>query len=142
MVIRTSLPLLLMLLGFGAAACTEASALSPSEQIAIRGTEWSLVELNGTAVSAPGRRPTLVLADSGGRASGFAGCNQFSATYDLTNDTIKITGVAMTYMFCVDAMELERNYLAALESARAYRLTGTRLELLAGEKVVARFEKR
>ena len=120
------------------------SAQPAPAQIALRGTEWSLVEIGGKALTLPKdrRAPTLQLAANGGRASGFAGCNQWSASYTSTADDLRLTGMIMTRMFCNDAMDLEKQYAAALEAARNYRIKDTRLELLADGKVVAAFEKR
>ena len=117
---------------------------APSAQTPLRGTEWSLLEINDKAVPASGsRRPTLLLAAEGGRASGFAGCNQFSAAYTATSDTLQVTSIAMTRMFCAETMELESRYVGALETTRKYRLNNNRLELLNDRDVIlALLEKR
>lgn len=120
------------------------AAQAPSAQSTLRGTQWSLVELAGKAVATPQgeRAPTLLLAADGSRANGFAGCNQWSASYTATDDTLRLTGMIMTRMFCTGRMDLERDYAAALEAARSYRINDARLELVADGKVVAAFEKR
>jgi heat shock protein HslJ len=123
------------------AACTTNSLLSPSAQTTVRGTEWSLVELNGAAVAATGRKPTLLLG-SNDRASGFGGCNQFSGSYSLTSDRLEFSAMAMTRMFCAEAAGLEQDYVSALQSTHAYRVSGGRLELLSDQRVVAVLEKR
>jgi putative lipoprotein len=119
------------------------SAQAQAAQAALRGTQWSLVEIEGKVLSLPeGRRaPTLQLTD-GGRASGFAGCNQWSASYTSTGDDLRLSAMIMTRMFCNDAMDLEKQYSTALEAARSYRIKDGRLELLADGKTVAAFEKR
>jgi heat shock protein HslJ len=132
---------LLMVAGaLAAAACTNDNLLSPSALSTVRGTEWSLVTLNGTAVATTGRKPTLLLGNDN-RASGFAGCNQFSGAYSLGSDSLKFSNMAMTRMFCADTADLEQGYVAALESIRAYRVSETTLELLDDQRVVAVFEK-
>jgi heat shock protein HslJ len=120
------------------------SAQTPSAHTPLRGTQWSLVELDGKAVVTPQgeRAPTLLLAADGSRANGFAGCNQWSASYTATDDTLRMTAMIMTRMFCTGRMDLEKDYAAALEAARRYRVTNSRLELLVDSKVVAAFEKR
>jgi heat shock protein HslJ len=120
------------------------AAQTPSAQTPLRGTQWSLVALGGTAVTTPAdqKAPSLVLTAMGSHAGGFAGCNQWSASYTATDDTLRVTGMIMTRMFCTGRMDLERDYVAALETARNYRITNTRLELLVDSKVVAAFEKR
>ena len=123
------------------ASCSANNPLSPSAQAAVRGTEWSLVALNGAAVAPTGRKPTLLLADND-RASGFAGCNQFSGSYALASESLRFSAMAMTRMYCADTADLEQRYVSALEATRAYRVTGARLELLDNQSVIAAFEKR
>ena len=121
----------------------ESQPTSPSAAPPLVGTIWSLVELNGKAIGETGHRsPNLLLAAAGGRASGFAACNQFSASYTLTGDSVRLSGIALTRRFCETTMDLEKQYIAALESAGTYRFAETRLELIADGKVVAAFEKR
>jgi heat shock protein HslJ len=84
-----------------------------------------------------------VLFGDDSRATGFAGCNHFTATYSLGSSNLRLSAIAMTRMYCVETMELEGRYVSALESTRTYRVTGSRLELLNDRDiVVALFEKR
>ena len=114
---------------------------SPSAQVPVRGTEWTLVSINGTAIAATGRMPTLLLEEDN-RASGFAGCNRFSATYSLSSDSLRLSSIAMTRMFCAQADELEQQYVSVLEATRLYRLSGAQLELATTGGLTALFEKR
>lgn len=131
----------------GQSACSGADATlpaSPSERIGVVGTQWSLVQLNGqpAGVGTGGLAPTLILAADESRAGGFTGCNRFTATYELGPDRLRFGAMATTRMFCAEAMDLERRYVAALEATRAYRLSGPRLELIADQGVTAGFERR
>jgi heat shock protein HslJ len=67
-----------------------------------------------------------------GALSAFAGCNDYNATYALTDDGgISITGVSTTLKACEEpAMTLESQYLAALDKAAKYEMSGDRLTLL------------
>ena len=70
------------------------------------------------------RAPTLRL--EGGRASGSAGCNSFSATYELRQDErIEFGPITATEMACEPAvMEQERSFLSILRAARSYSRYG------------------
>ena len=136
-----SIALFLLIAAAHAACTTSDNLLSPSAQTTVRGIEWSLVELNGTAVATAGRAPTLRLADSN-QASGFAGCNQFSGSYSLASESLKFSALAMTRMFCAETADLEQGYVSALQATGSYRVSGTRLELLSDPRIVAVFEKR
>ena len=74
-----------------------------------------------------------ITADFGadGSLSGFSGCNTYNATYALSGDDgISITAIAGTQKACEDeAMTLEGQYLAALEQAATWTLSGDTLTL-------------
>jgi putative lipoprotein len=107
---------------------------------ALRKGSWALVELNGrpAGTGAGGEAATLQIAAD--RASGFAGCNRFSSTYETSGAALRFTAPVSTRMACATGMELEMAYLNAIAATRSYRTTGSALELL-GDRgtVLARF---
>jgi hypothetical protein len=63
---------------------------------------------------------------------GSAGCNAYTASYTLNGNTIDIGPAASTRMLCSappGRMDQEAAYLAALQTARVYRIEGNRLIL-------------
>ncbi len=75
---------------------------------------------------------TAVFGDDG-NLSGAAGCNQYNAPYTTEGNRITIGPAATTRMFCGEPegiMEQEAAYLAALETAATYTISGDELELL------------
>ena len=59
-----------------------------------------------------------------GQLTGSAGCNNYTATYEIDGDQIKIGPAATTRMACGEpegVMEQEAAYLAALEMASSYQ---------------------
>ena len=106
----------------------------------LESTEWSLLELAGKTAIGAGQRPlTLKLDPAAKRAAGFAGCNQYSGSYELSGDSLKFGPMIMTKMACSEAMDTELAYAAALGEVTGWRITGGNLELLAGETVVAKY---
>jgi heat shock protein HslJ len=86
------------------------------------GKEWTAQEVNDVAVTGS-RAPTLRL--DGGRASGSAGCNSFSASYKLSEERLEFGPIAATKMACeADVMEQERRFLSILQAARSYSRYG------------------
>jgi hypothetical protein len=79
----------------------------------------------------------------GGRLSGTGGCNRYFAGYTLRGEAIEIDPPASSMMACPEppgVMEQESAYLAALPTARTYRVEGDRLLLeTAGGARVASF---
>lgn len=67
-----------------------------------------------------------------GQLTGSAGCNNYSAAYEIDGDTISVGPLATTRMMCAEPegiMEQEAAYLAALERAATHQIQGDRLEL-------------
>jgi putative lipoprotein len=108
------------------------------------GTEWSLVELDGKpAPLGAGDKPaTLSLTTSDNRASGFSGCNRWAGSYERTGDQLRFGQMLSTKMACVSGMELEQQFLSALERVRSYAITPTGLELKSDSVVLARLVRR
>lgn len=96
--------------------------------------EWQATGINnghGGVVSGPTTsRATATFSD--GQVTGNAGCNRFTASFELDDDQITIGPAGTTRMLCPEpagVMEQEQQYLEALSRTRSYRLTPDRLEL-------------
>jgi len=75
-----------------------------------------------------------------GKLSGFAGCNNFTAGYEVTGKNIKIGPAASTRKMCADpegVMDQEMQYLQALETAAIYNRDGEKLELRTADGALA-----
>jgi heat shock protein HslJ len=67
-----------------------------------------------------------------GKASGNAGCNTYSGDYRADGKALKVGPLAGTRMFCdkpAGVMDQEKQYLAALQSAATYEITGRTLTI-------------
>lgn len=107
------------------------------------GVEWKLSELGGSpAGTGANDMPATLLFDAvSGRASGYAGCNQFSGSYTLSSNSITFGPLAMTRMACAKGDDLERRYTMALEQTTELKVTSTGLQLRKGSTLLARFTK-
>jgi heat shock protein HslJ len=67
----------------------------------------------------------------GGRLSGFAGCNNYSARLRIAGDQIEVSQPVSTRKACPGGvgMELEREYLERIAQATGFAVTEDRLEL-------------
>jgi heat shock protein HslJ len=109
---------------------------------ALTGTFWTLTRLGEDAVivAEPERRPNLTLA-ADGRLAGYDGCNRMAGSYQVAGQSIAFGQLASTKMACVDGMELEAAFAAALDQTRSYRILGQHLELLGSNgDLLARLE--
>lgn len=111
--------------------------------VTLKETYWQLVALNGKNIQADSqfnRVPHLILKDSGSRAIGNAGCNQFFGGYT-TDGTGKISFSKMgsTMMACPN-LGIENQFTKALSETTAFQLNGEELKLMKGDSVLATFK--
>lgn len=114
----------------------------------LAGTGWTVIGYNngrgGVVSTIIG---TELTADFGadGMLTGSAGCNNYSAGYELGGSNITIGPAAATRMACAEPegiMQQEQEYLAALQTAATYQISGDRLEIRTAEgATVATFER-
>ncbi|MEO1070028.1 MAG: META domain-containing protein [Cyanobacteria bacterium J06638_6] len=117
-------------------------AVSP----ALTGTLWQLIAYNNgreAVVSTLADSTITAIFDGNGRLSGFAGCNNYGASYTVTADAINIGPGISTRKFCAQpdgVMTQETAYLQALEMADVFTIEGSTLVLSTADgATVARF---
>jgi len=68
---------------------------------------------------------------SGGVVGGSAGCNSYSAEYEVHGSAITIGHSRMTLMYCYpeEVMNQEQDYISALQEATNYKIKGNTLEM-------------
>ena len=100
----------------------------------LENTRWQALGINngrgGLVSSATTHLSSALFAN--GRVSGNAGCNSFSAVYELEDGIIAIGPAMATRKYCATSegsMEQEGQYLRALEQVHSYRLGADGLEL-------------
>ena len=125
-------------------------AISPGETCRARlssapleNTYWKLTRLGGKSVTVAPKQhePYFVLDNKSKRIAGSGGCNRFTGTYQQNGDRLAFGKIAMTFMACPEGMETERDFAAALEQVRSWKILGEQLELYDGSGgFLARFE--
>lgn len=103
------------------------------------GSSWTVVSLNGRPFS--GERPSIAVNQQL-RATGFSGCNNFSATlYPLRQQAIAVGPLALTRKSCDKGlMQSEMTFLVALRTAAQWDLVGPNL-VIKGQNGELRFER-
>jgi len=112
-----------------------------TQNISLFETEWRLKTLNGKDYSSFNPPATLTFTQEENRISGHAGCNRFFGGYALVDDNLSVGQLGATKMFCENKMELEDNYLKALEHVKRYRIKGNSLQLFDGATVILEFTR-
>ena len=112
----------------GAALLTYAAA-APTD---IEGS-WEVTGFNtGSAVSSVALGSTIDMTfDAEGQVSGNSGCNQFSGGYSTDGNSIAIGPLMSTMRACADEAvnTQEQQFLAALDQAETWSISGDHLEL-------------
>jgi heat shock protein HslJ len=118
---------------------------APAVNPMLLNTTWTLAELGGQpAMAVEGARPaTIQFVSEQSRLIGSTGVNRFSGTYALGAGTvIKLEPGAMTRMAGAPLlMQQEAKLIDALRITTGYRIEGGSLDLLSGDRVVARYMK-
>ena len=99
---------------------------APAATEAASTSVWRLTRLGDADVIAePG--PSLEFTGVNTLA-GFAGCNRFTASYRRNDNSLYVSALALTKKLCPEsAMQLERDFTAALEQAIGIRETAAAL---------------
>jgi putative lipoprotein len=99
--------------------------------VSLTNTYWKLLELDGVAapLGAGGREAHMVLEPGTDVVRGFAGCNTFRGTYEISGSVLRFGPLATTRKMCPEGMDLEQALLAALESVASFTVRGDRLTL-------------
>ena len=112
-------------------------------RVSLPGTSWQVRAYNNgrqAVVSvAAGTRLDMIFAEDG-NVAGSAGCNRYSATFEVDGDSLRIGPVRATRMACPEpagVLEQEAAFLAALEMVATWRAEGDRLQLRSADGALA-----
>ncbi|MFO7610304.1 MAG: META domain-containing protein [Candidatus Krumholzibacteriia bacterium] len=90
-------------------------------------TSWNLTALPGAELPAA---VAVTAQFHEGRLGGGAGCNRYSAAYEVRGDSLRIGRAGITKMMCPDPqMAVENAFLAALADVATFTLADGRLQL-------------
>ena len=116
-----------------ASACAAQSGSGQAGE-ALADREWALVALGDppAPIGATAHPPTLRLDSKETRASGFAGCNRFSGSFELAGARLTFGPLLSTKMACERGMDVEQRYLDALGKVDAWSVASGELVLRGG----------
>jgi heat shock protein HslJ len=110
--------------------------------VALPGSQWILAELAGESVTAVGERGPGYLRFEAGtdRFGASVGCNSLAGKWTSDGASVTFSETISTMMACAEPlMTRERQLADALTRSTTYRVRDGRLELLAGDDVLAAF---
>jgi heat shock protein HslJ len=110
---------------------------------ALGGTAWDVLAYNNgkqAVVSVLAKTKLTATFGKDGNLTGFAGCNDYNASYKVAASKVSIGPVATTRKSCEEPAgvgEQEAAYLAAVQTAATYRVEGSQLELRTADGALA-----
>ncbi|HQY20929.1 MAG TPA: META domain-containing protein [Ignavibacteria bacterium] len=121
-------------------ACS--SAGNNNSNSAFYETRWVLRAFSDSKVFTPDSKeePFVFFSKTGGKATGFGGCNDFSFIFNKQKQKLKFENIVATEKFCESFMELEKNYLNIFVNSDSYKIIDDQLYLYKDSKLLARFE--
>lgn len=114
-------------------------AAAPS--LPLRETPWRVLSIANEPIKADPMAATLALRlHDDGKVSGHTGCNVLRSQYRSDDSALSFDAVMITRRACMNPMAqaLETSWIEVLRRTTAYRVVGSYLELLAGDRVLAR----
>ena len=117
--------LVLFLLGFVFSAFACGRAVSPIENTTWVLSLWSVIEHDQYRNVLPNTEITALFDSTEGQVTGSAGCNSYSASYDIKNNEISIISpISATEMYCDEpgVMEQEELYLGLLGTITTFKI--------------------
>ena len=108
----------------------------------LQGVNWNVTAFNNgrQAVVSPLMGTTLTMTFDKGQVHGSSGCNTYRATYTSEGNRLSIGPAVTTRKACPSegVMQQEREFLAALESAKLWAISGGMLDVhrADGERVL------
>jgi heat shock protein HslJ len=104
-----------------------------SANLPLEGTQWTLVSVEGEPLR-EGIEITALFrsgeGDEAGSVAGSAGCNDYSASFQVEGDNLQIGPAATTRKICETGMDEESTYLSAIEGEHTYAIIGDNLDLV------------
>jgi heat shock protein HslJ len=100
-------------------------------------TSWVLASMGqeGSETQAVEESQVTLMFEAEGQAGGSAGCNSYSSSYQVNEDSITFEAPTSTKMACEGEgiMDQETSFLQALETASRFELTETNLRIWYGD---------
>jgi len=125
-------------------SCTSMKKQSKSDTASgnqLAGTEWTLSRIPEFEMENTRKVVSISFSDSSDRVSGNAGCNNFGGHYTASGSTLKLDKIIATKMACMPGLDTENKVMSALNSADHFSISGDKLTLMKGTKVLAEYSR-
>jgi heat shock protein HslJ len=136
---RIYLSMLLAVLVFTTSCATGKKANGTSHSLT--NTKWVLTNFtdNGKNTKVENTRAFIRFDESKQSVGGNGSCNTFGGSYTLTGNSLTVSKVFSTKMFCQDVQKIEDSFLRLLENASRYEIKGNTLTLYNNQGAILQF---
>lgn len=109
-----------------------------STNIPIDSSKWMLAKIHdGAGTTEINSAQAFIRFDTGkGKAGGKGGCNTFGSTLSVSGDSIRITHLFSTQMYCEEMQATENRFFSQLRQVTRYEIRGNLLLLFTGDNPV------
>lgn len=138
-------PMLVGLLTMILSGCAGTSERPKQVDAPLVGSLWELATLSHRGTTHPVVAPVSLTIDTSSSASGSAGCNGFRGSCTIDGKNLRFGPLAATKKLCMEPqgiMDLERQYLIALNAVDAFTVRGDELILTGRDETKLVFYRR
>jgi heat shock protein HslJ len=128
-----------LLLLFSCSSVKNQADAKKTNPVNLKGTSWMLSSVPDFKPEKLKKPVTLNFSDSSNKMGGYSGCNGYGGTYTVKGSELKMEEILGTLMACMPGMKTESKLYDALRNTDHYKVSGGKLILMQGTKVLAEF---
>lgn len=122
-------------------SCSSMKKQTKTTSESLSGTGWAISSIAGFELEKTLSPVTLSFNAAGNRFGGNNGCNTYGGAYTLDGEKISLEKIISTKKACIPGANTERAVMNVLGSTDHYRISGDKLMLMQGDKVLAEFSR-
>lgn len=127
---------------FVATSCSttaNTAKLKPKGEVSLANQNWYLVNENDVVKGLYDKDVSIVIDEANATVSGFAGCNNFTATFTKVSGVTSFVNFSETKMACPN-LGKEKAFLSMLKNVNRYEVVGKELHLYKGNILLLTFK--
>lgn len=131
-----------ILMSFIATSCSTSAStakIKPKSEVSISNQNWYLINDNNVVKGLYDKDVMLIIDEANSTVSGFAGCNNFNASFTKVSGVTSFVNFSETKMACPNLQE-EKAFLSMLKSVNRYEVSGKELHLYKGNILLLTFK--
>ena len=125
-----------------ATSCSTSASVAkikPKSEASIGNQNWFLVNENDVVKGLYDKNVTITIDEANSSVTGFAGCNNFTATFTKVSGVASFVNFSETKMAC-PTIAKEKAFLSMLKNVNRYEVSGKELHLYKGNILLMTFK--